>query len=257
MKHSSVFFLAVLLPSSPVVAADVATSTASGTIGHVATPWTIGIEVAPEIFAIDEDPHDDVPGKQSTKPAGALSDYYGKISVDYRFDNDWIVGAYFQNEVKQVRNNSGEVTDNTNQYYAEGSVGYAFAWGDVRLKPSVGIGYTWGSTGIYGDVNSSRDNDVWFYTLNLAGDWKLDAQWTWNVFNLRYRDAFQYTWVTPKVATGITYRVNPVDAVYTEVGFAWKELDASGQASSPPFNPNYGSLDSDKWTIALGYKHGF
>jgi hypothetical protein len=44
MKHLAVFFLAVLLSSSPVVAADVATTTAAGAIGHAATPWTIGIE---------------------------------------------------------------------------------------------------------------------------------------------------------------------------------------------------------------------
>jgi hypothetical protein len=220
-------------------------------------PWSFGIEAGPEFYAIDEDPHDDVPGKESKKPKGALADVSGKVSLSYTFDRDWVFGGNFQGEIKRNRNDSGDFTKTTYQYYGEGTIGYRVRMGEFTLTPSLGIGYTWGATGIYGDLKTSKDNDVAYYAIVLAGDWRLNPQWTWNVFNLRYRNAFGYTWITPKVATGITYDIDPRDAVYAELGFAWKELNASGQAGSPPFNPIYGSLDADKWNIALGYKRHF
>jgi hypothetical protein len=220
-------------------------------------PWTLGMEVSPEFYAIDEDPHDAVPGKQSAKPKGALADVSGKISLSYEIGPDWVLGGQFHGEIKRNRNDSGEFTKNTYQYYGEGTVGYKVLLSVFTLTPTLGIGYTWGATGIYGDVKSSKDNEAAYYTIALAGDWRLDTQWTWNVFNLRYRNAFGFTWITPKVATGLTYDIDPRDAIYAELGYAWKELNASGQAGSPPFDPIYGSLDADKWSVALGYKRHF
>ena len=89
--------------------------------------------------------------------------------------------------------------------------------------------------------------NVPYYALYLAGDWKLSKQWTWNVFNFRYRNAFSTTWETPKLATGVTYNIDSTNAVYASVGYSWKKTETT----SAPYN----DLAGDKWNIAIGYKH--
>ena len=74
---------------------------------------------------------------------------------------------------------------------------------------------------------------------------KIDSHWTWNVFNARYRNAFDYTWITPKIATGVTYKIDDNNAVYLSVANAWKDKgDGKG-------------LVEDKYNIAVGYKYMF
>jgi hypothetical protein len=75
--------------------------------------------------------------------------------------------------------------------------------------------------------------------LALAGDWKLNKKWTWNVFNVRYRDSFSYEWATPKVSTGVTYSIDSTNSVSTSIGYGWKN----------------GVADKINW--AVGYKHSF
>ncbi|MDQ0475060.1 hypothetical protein [Labrys wisconsinensis] len=257
MKLTTALFAATVFAATPAFAADLTTTPEPEAPAPAPAPqWSLGIEASPEFFAIDQDPHDAATA-HSKKPAGKLTDYYGKISLSYSFAGGWFVGGSFQAQVKKNRNTSGDLVKDTYQYYGEGNIGYKYKWGAFSLTPSVGIGYTWGFTGINGDVSSSKDNDDAYYAIYLAGDWKLNDQWTWNVFNLRYRDAFSYTWITPKAATGVTYNIDSTNAIYVNAGYAWKELDKSGQASSRPFNPNYGDIDSDKWNIAIGYKHAF
>lgn len=96
---------------------------------------------------------------------------------------------------------------------------YKFKFGDFTLAPSAAIGDTWEATGL----GSSGNANALYYAFNLAGDLKLDRQWTWNAFNLRYRDAFDYTWITPKVTTGLTYVLNAGNSVYGNVGYSWKD----------------------------------
>ena len=80
--------------------------------------------------------------------------------------------------------------------------------------------------------------------MYLAGDLKLNSNWTWNVFNARFRDAFSYTWITPKVATGITYNINKYSALYGTVGYSWKETTGT-------------PLNTDKLNIGAGVKANF
>lgn len=156
-----------------------------------------------------------------------LADSYYKASLSHTFAGAWVVGASFQDTFKP---------NDQYQYYAEASIGYKIKLAPTfTLTPSVGLGDSWGDTGFGGDGEDSFG----YYALYLAGDWKLSSHWTWNMFNLRYRNAFDYDWETPKVATGVTYAINANNAVYTNVGFAWKN-----------------SVE-DKINWAVGYKYSF
>jgi len=73
----------------------------------------------------------------------------------------------------------------------------------------------------------------------------VDDHWAWNVFNIPYRNAFDVTWITPRAATGMTYKVDGNNAVYATVGYAWKD------------NGDGAGLLGDKWNVAVGYKLSF
>lgn len=192
-----------------------------------APTWTIGIEGSPEFYAINN----------GSNTARSLADTYFKFSVSHNFDNNFVGGVFFQPTFK---------TGGKSQYYGEASLGYKIKLTDVfTLTPSLGIGYTWHDTAIIKDGDANAQ--VPYYAIYLAGDWKLTKQWTWNVFNLRYRNAFNATWETPKVTTGVTYNINSTNAVYASVGYSWKKTDTT---SSP-----YNDLAADKLNIAIGYKH--
>jgi hypothetical protein len=191
--------------------------------------WTIGIEGSPEFYAINN----------GSNRAGTLATSYYKLSVSHTFDNNFVGGVFIQPTFK---------SGGKSQYYLEGSLGYKFKLTDAfTLTPSVGIGYTWHDTGIVKDAEANAN--VAYYALYLAGDLKLSKQWTWNAFNLRWRNAFNATWETPKVATGVTYNIDSTNAVYANVGYAWKKINTS---SSP-----YNDLAGDKINVAIGYKHSF
>jgi hypothetical protein len=248
--------LLTLAASSPVFAADLAAPEPAAPVAPAApapTHWSLGFEFSPEWYAINQDPHD----SPSKKPENGIATYTGKVSLSYTFDNPWVIGGSYQSYIKKNRNSNGDFIDNTNQSFLEGTVGYKFKWDAFTLTPSAGIGYTWNATGIFGDTAADTNVDSAYYVLYLAGDWKLNKQWTWNAFNFRWRDAIDHTWQTPKITTGVTYSINSQNSVYANFGYAWKEVSSVGQASTPPFNPNFGSLDADKWNIAIGYKYAF
>ena len=192
-----------------------------------APTWTIAIEGDPEFYAIDN----------GSNTARSLADTYFKFSVSHNFDNNFVGGIFIQPTFK---------TGGKSQYYAEASLGYKIKITDAfTLTPSLGLGYTWHDTGIIKDADANAN--VPYYALYLAGDWKLSKQWTWNVFNFRYRNAFSTTWETPKLATGVTYNIDSANAVYASVGYSWKKTDTT----SAPYN----DLAGDKWNIGIGYKH--
>jgi hypothetical protein len=171
--------------------------------------WTIGFEASPEWKISD----------------GTFADWYFKGSLSHSFGGGWSVGVAFQDTVK---------VNSTYQYFIEATLGYKVKFGDFSLTPSVLLGDTWGATGFGGGTAASL-----YYAIALAGDWKLSKHWTWNVFNVRYRNAFSYAWVTPKVSTGLTYNIDSTNSVYTSIGYGWK----NGVA--------------DKFNWAVGYKHAF
>ena len=192
-----------------------------------APTWTIALEGDPEFYAIDN----------GSNTARSLADTYFKLSVSHSFDNNFVGGIFIQPTFK---------TGGKSQYYAEASLGYKIKITDAfTLTPSVGLGYTWHDTGIIKDADANAN--VPYYALYIAGDWKVSKQWTWNVFNFRYRNAFSTTWETPKLTTGVTYNIDSTNAVFASVGYSWKKTDTT----SAPYN----ELAGDKWNIGIGYKH--
>jgi len=227
LARTSFSLCAALLGTAPVHAADLSSAT---TKPASKTPqWTLSIEGSPEFYAIDN----------GSNRAGNLDDSYYKLGLSYRFSDDLLGGVSFQHSFKA----KGGV-----QYYAEATLGYKFKLSDAfSLTPSIGAGYTWDDTGIISGANTNAD--IGYYVLYLAGDLKVTSKLTWNAFNLRYRNGFDATWETPKVATGFTYDFDAYNAVYLNAGYAWKRLETS--------RPPYDELAGDKYNIALGYKRAF
>jgi hypothetical protein len=181
---------------------------------------TITIETYPEFNALSD----------SSQTAGSYADTAVKLGATHAFPNNWFLGSSIQVTIKN---------DNTYQNYVEWSVGYRFEFDKFTLRPSVATGDTWGATGL----GASGTANAYYYALYLAGDLKLNSRWTWNMFELRYRNAFAYTWITPKVATGLTYEWSPGNFVYGNVGYAWKDTGSG--------------LLGDKINVTVGLRHAF
>jgi len=185
-------------------------------------------------FSFEVGPNFDAADKSPGPPAGTLANVFGKLGLSHSFAGGWVVSGSFQPQIN-TESDGGD----TYRYYVEGDLGYKFRLGNgLTLVSTAGIGEVWGSTGI-----TPSDPSALYYALYLAGDWKLSSNWTWNVFDARYRDAFDFTWVTPKIATGLTYEINPQNSVFANVGYSWKDTGAG--------------LKPDEIGLGLGYKHGF
>jgi hypothetical protein len=214
--------LSLLLGVAPAMAADFSE----------ANPVVSPPAAAPSpsnTFSFEFDPEfQQAPSKLKPKPGdGQVSDYLGKFTAAHTFSSGVVVSGFFQ---PQYDLHPGGT--NAWRYYTEGDLGYKIKMNDsFTLTPSAGIGGVWGDTQIKASKTNVNPSAV-YYALYLAGDLKLNSNWTWNVFNLRYRDAFSYTWITPKVATGITYNINKYSALYGTVGYSWKETTGT------PLNPS-------------------
>ena len=175
-----------------------------------------------------------LPDKSPSEPAGTLANVYGKLGISHVFGSGWELGGSFQSQVN-IESDGGD----TYRYYAEAHLGYKLKLDTAfTLTPSAAIGEVWGHTGI-----TPANPSALYYAFYLAGDWRLSPRWTWNVFDARYRNAFDFTWVTPKIATGIAYEINSQNSISTSVGYSWKD---SGKGLKP-----------DEITANLGYKYAF
>lgn len=219
---------ALLLGIAPAFAADMPSEKPAEKKAP-APKWTFGIEGSPEYYAIDNGSH----------RAGQFDDAYYKLTLSRSFAENFVGGVSFQHSFKQ---------DDKIQYYADATIGYKFKLTDsFTLTPSIGAGATWRDTGV---IKGNETNaNIAYYVLYLAGDLKVSPKLTWNMFNLRYRNGFDAIWVTPKVATGLTYSFDTYNAIFVNVGYAWKKLDTQ----TPPYN----EVAGDKYNIALGYKLSF
>jgi hypothetical protein len=177
------------------------------------------------------------------KPAkGDIADYYGKFTLAHTFDNNVVISGFFQPQYDLHPGKS-----NLWRYYTEGDLGYKAKLNDwFTLTPSAGISGIFGDTGVDPNNKANPNPSAAYYAFYLAGDLKVNSQWTWNVFNVRYRDAFNFRWVTPKVATGLTYNINKYSALYGTVGYSWKDTGTAG-------NPG----DPDKLNVGIGAKINF
>ena len=181
---------------------------------------TISVEFGPEYKTTDS----------------SWADDYIKLGYSHLFDNNFVMGSSFQYSLR---------SDATSIDQVEASLGYKFKSGPLTLTPSAILGYGFGDQPKINPAKGHGSDPDGYYAVSLAADLKLDDHWTWNVVNARYRNAFDYTWITPKVSTGVTYKFDAADAIYANVGYAWKD---KGDGKD---------LLSDKWNVAIGYKFSF
>jgi hypothetical protein len=212
--------------AAPAMAADLGVAVAAPAPAKPSPTTTIGIEIDPEFLAVAK-------AKDPAGPAGTLSDDYLKLSLSHTIGGLWVVSGYVQAQ-DDIKTAGGDKF----RYYAEGALGYKIKLNSFTLTPSIGIGEVWGDTGV-----TAANPSAAYYALYLAGDWKISPQWTWNVFNARYRNAFSFKWVTPKLSTGLTYNINSNNAVYGTVGYSWKDTGAG--------------LKGSTINVGLGYKYSW
>ena len=203
--------VAIMLSASSVFAADVAPAPAP------AKTNTLSIEVSPE-------------WKTSN---GVWADDYFKLGYSHTFDNNIVWGAAYQHTFRDT-NSADQI---------ESSLGYKLKSGALTVTPSMLLGYGFGDQPRIDRTNNFAPEA--YYAFAIAADVKLDDHWTWNAVNARYRNAFNVTWITPKVSTGITYKIDGSSSIYANVGYAWKD------------NGNGAGLLGDKWNVAAGYKFAF
>jgi hypothetical protein len=99
-----------------------------------------------------------------------------------------------------------------------------------------------GSVGVGERVQvSGTGDDIAYYVLRAAADLKLNETVTWNAVALRYRDGFDPDddYLTPQIATGLTFRLDEHNSVSTKVQYNTKDHEP------------------DTVGFALGYSHGF
>jgi hypothetical protein len=172
--------------------------------------------------------------------ANSIADGYIKGAYSRSLGAGWSWGASLQ---FTERTPSGSV--NRYQWQPETTLGYTWKLDPTWSIPlSAGVGY------LYNNVPYLHDGTASFayYVVNAGLNMKLDSHWTWNAISARYRNAFEGEWVTPKVATGVTYTIDPANAVYANFGYAWQSNYNAGQD---------GAVEPSKWNVALGYKRSF
>jgi hypothetical protein len=241
----SVLAAALLASASPALAADLPMKAVAATVPAPAPTTTLSLEVSPEFFA----------AATSSHAQSDFADWYAKGGIGVVVAPGWTLGASAQVTAKPATT-VAPIFSNLYTGQVEGTIAYKYKLTDnFSVTGTAGLGFTWGNTGYAGgaythgtgsaiDLGNS-DDSFGYYFVQAALDYKLDSHWTWNVINGRYRNAFNATWITPKVSTGVTYNIDATDAVYASVGYAWKDKgDGKG-------------LASDKYNIAVGYKYSF
>src|SRR5665213_4107642 len=165
----------------PAMAADVVSPAPAPSAAN-----TISLESSPEFYDLAGAGHG----------AGDLNDYYFKLGLSHSFDNNLVLGGSLQYTQRAPNGSGGSSVDQ-----AEASLAYKLKLGDsVTLTPGVLLGYALGDQPKINPADNTTPDAYWAVTLN--GGLKLNSHWTWNAFSLRYRNAFDYTWITPKIATG-------------------------------------------------------
>jgi hypothetical protein len=207
----------------------------AGVLAGVAAPAFAGSAPAPSATPLGDTLSFEVSPEWGATSPNAYKDTYGKVGYSHNLGGGFAWGVSVQQTIP--------VPGKSGTFQPETTLGYKWKQDAFTFGVSAGLGYNSGTVG----GNGTDKNDIVgaYYVASATVDWKLDSKWTWNVINARYRNAFEYAWVTPKVATGFTYQIDPRQATYVSVGYAWKDTD-----------DGYGLL-GDKINVALGYKLGF
>jgi hypothetical protein len=120
-------------------------------------------------------------------------------------------------------------------FNTEGVIGYT--------RSFFNKGFTLSGTGGIGEryFIEGDGHNFSYYVFRLAGDVPLTDRVTWNMFTLRYRDAFdgRNDYDTPEVGMGLTYKIDQANSVSIKLERDWSDGD-----------PSYTGVE-------LGYKYHF
>lgn len=190
---------AITMAAAPAFAAEPASiNRRSSDVPIGVADWTASLESGPEWYATSRGNH----------KAGDYSDTYVAPSLSYAFAPDWALNGLFQATFYK---------DGTQQYEAEAGIAYTIQLGALALSPQAAIGDTWDATGL---GESGKANAV-YYALYLSADLTLNKQWSWTLFSVRWRDAFNYEWQTPALTTGIRYALSDAVGLNLDAGYSW------------------------------------
>lgn len=148
------------------------------------------------------------------------------VSASHTFDAGIILGGSLQY--------SNTAFSNGASLNIETTAGYRVHLNDMlSVVGSVGIGER--------RQLSGSGSDIAYYVLRSGADLKLNDTLTWNAVAFRYRDAFnsEDDYLTPQLATGLTFKLDEQSSVSTKVQYNWKD-----------WNP-------DTVGLAIGYQYGF
>jgi hypothetical protein len=133
-----------------------------------------------------------------------------EISAAHSFDNGVILGA-------STEYSNTAFSDKASVLF-EGTVGYRAQLGNLF--------FVTGSAGLGEHIRASGSgNNFPYYVFRIATDVKVDDDVTWNVLSFRYRNAFDPDddFLTPQMATGISYDLNEHSSISAAVQYNWKD----------------------------------
>ena len=135
-----------------------------------------------------------------------------KVSASHSFDTGVILGA------------SGEYSNtafsNSATVKLEGTVGYRAELGD-RFSVT-------GSAGLGENLQASGSGDSFpYYVFRIGADVKATEDLTWNIITFRYRDSFDPDddFLTPQVATGLSYDLDEHNSISGVAQYNWKDWE--------------------------------
>lgn len=222
--------------NSKLGASLIALSMASAAVAHADTApaapkptLTFQLEITPEFYASD---------KVGSYSKGGLADDVAKISVSKALPNGFNVGGSISATMREPG-----ITGHASAFnQLEASTSYKFKLTpEFSISPSATLGYAFGAQPKIDPTSAGAA--VAYYAVALGADYKLAPGLTWNVVNIRYRNAFSTTWATPKVSTGVTYTLDDTNSAYMNIGKSWKDTGTG--------------YKSDKYSVAFGIKHAF
>ena len=181
----------------------------------------------------------------ATAPAAAGSTSIGGAFTTERGPEDFgaTTGSDWQLDVAHTFDNKVTLSGSAKYYDTAGTsdwkanlqfgIGYTYDIGKLSLTGTVGIGQHF--------IQSDGSTDFPYYYLMLAGSTPIDEKWTWNIFRLRYRNAFDTSndYDTPEIATGVSYSFDPHNSMSVMIERDW----SNG-------NPSYTGIE-------IGYRYRF
>lgn len=194
-------------------------------------PTALSLEFGPEYYA---------ESKPGSYDEGDLALYYLKLGLSHSLENDFVLGATIEHKYRVPDESSGS----SSYDQAEASLGYRIRLTDpFSLTPSAVIGYGFGEEPKIDPDDPEKS--AFYYALKLAADLEITPEFTWNIVEFRYRDAFSYTWKTPKIQTGFTFGVSERGKIGVNAGTSWKNV-GDGEGYVP-----------DNFSVGVEYKFSF